>query len=65
MVGCLTTVLFYYSLFISQEIEISWFCVFLQTYGTHEPYCYPIDNALFNRVRAATLFYAFISQSRE
>nr|DAF37955.1 MAG TPA: hypothetical protein [Caudoviricetes sp.]DAI46301.1 MAG TPA: hypothetical protein [Caudoviricetes sp.] len=39
--------------------------MFLQTYGTHEPYCCPINNVLFNRVRVATLFYAFISQSRE
>lgn len=51
--------------FTRQETEISWFCVFLQTYGTHEPYCYPINNVLFNRVKVATLFYAFISQSRE
>ena len=48
--------LFYYSLFI---------VCFFQTYGTHEPYCYPINNVLFNRVRVATLFYAFISRSRE
>lgn len=54
-----------FSLFYSIEIKISWFCVFLQTYGTHEPCCCPINNVLFNRVRVATLFYAFISQSRE
>nr|DAZ58384.1 MAG TPA: hypothetical protein [Caudoviricetes sp.] len=28
---------------------------------THEPYCYPINNVLFNRVRVATLFNGFIS----
>ena len=54
-----------FSVLLDRKSRFLSFVCFFQTYGTHEPYCYPINNVLFNRVRVVTLFYAFISQSRE